>query len=74
MFQLRPEDRLAVGLELRRLAHVARWEAAAENLSSLVRQGKWGDLPAQISDEMLDAFAIVCPPQGLGARLKARYQ
>ena len=49
------------------------WGDAAEQLSALARRGEWGEMPAQVSDEMLDAFAIVCPPEELGARLKERY-
>jgi hypothetical protein len=49
------------------------WEPAAERLSELVRQSSWGDLPAQVSDEMLSEFAVVCEPQEVGARLKERY-
>jgi probable F420-dependent oxidoreductase len=49
------------------------WEDAAESLSALARSGKWGDMPAQVSNEMLDAFAIVCPAEELGSRLSARY-
>jgi hypothetical protein len=30
-------------------------------------------MPAQISAEMLETFAIVSPPEELGARLKERY-
>ena len=50
------------------------WEETAETLSSLVRQGKWGELPAQISDEMLNTIAVVSPPEALGAHLLNRYK
>jgi len=49
------------------------WDETAETLSALVRSGRWGDLPAQVSDEMLETFAIVCPPDAVAARLKERY-
>jgi probable F420-dependent oxidoreductase len=50
------------------------WEDTADRLSALVRQGKWGDLPSQLSEEMLETFAIVCTPQALGSKLKERYK
>lgn len=53
------------------------WGEIAEQLSKLVRQGNWGALPAQISDEILNEFAIVTERGAgggeLGARLKERY-
>jgi probable F420-dependent oxidoreductase len=49
------------------------WEDKAETLTTLVRQGKWGDLPGVINDKMLDEFAIISPPDELGTRLKERY-
>ncbi len=49
------------------------WEAAADKLSGLVRAGDWGGLPAQVSDEMLGTYAIVCKPEQIGEQLKQRY-
>jgi probable F420-dependent oxidoreductase len=49
------------------------WEDAAETLTALVRQGRWGDLPGVISDEMLEEFAVISPPDELGIRLRERY-
>jgi probable F420-dependent oxidoreductase len=49
------------------------WEDTADRLSALVRQGKWGELPGQLSEEMLETFAIVCPPEALGSKIKERY-
>jgi probable F420-dependent oxidoreductase len=34
------------------------WEATAKQLSQLARDGRWQEMPGQLSDEMLDAFAI----------------
>ncbi|MFM8321973.1 MAG: TIGR03617 family F420-dependent LLM class oxidoreductase [Chloroflexota bacterium] len=49
------------------------WGETAEKLSALVHAGKWGELPVQVSDEMLSTFAIVCPEAELPAQLLARY-
>jgi len=49
------------------------WQEAASQLSALARQGRWAEMPALVSDEMLAACALVCPPDQLGARIKERY-
>ena len=49
------------------------WQETAEQLSALARQGRWGEMPALVSDEILAACALVCPPDELGARIKDRY-
>lgn len=49
------------------------WQDTAERLSALARRGDWEAMPAQISDEMLQTFAVVSPAEELGARLKERY-
>jgi len=49
------------------------WEDTAEELTTLVRQGKWEKLPGAISDEILDNFAVVASPEALGERINQRY-
>jgi probable F420-dependent oxidoreductase len=49
------------------------WGEVAERLSGLVRQGKWADLPGQVSDEMLSEFAVVAASEDLADCLQARY-
>jgi probable F420-dependent oxidoreductase len=49
------------------------WQETADQLSALARQGRWGEMPGLVNDEILAACAVVCPPQELGARLKNRY-
>lgn len=49
------------------------WDEVAQNLSELARRGDWGAMPEQISDEILETFAIVGPAEEIGARLKERY-
>lgn len=50
------------------------WEAAAERLSALAARGDWAAMPALISDEMLDTFAVSGPLDGLAGPLRERYQ
>jgi probable F420-dependent oxidoreductase len=50
------------------------WGEVAERLTELSRFGKWGEMPALISSEMLHSFAVVCPAAELPERLKERYQ
>jgi probable F420-dependent oxidoreductase len=49
------------------------WESAAEQLSALAARGKWGEMPALISDEMLGVFATVADAAELPAALFSRY-
>lgn len=49
------------------------WQAIAEELSSLASRGRWGEMPTLVSDDMLDAFAVVSSPSDLPLRLHQRY-
>ncbi len=49
------------------------WGDLAEQLSGLARHGKWGEMGALISDDLLQAFAVIAPPDELAAAVKARY-
>jgi probable F420-dependent oxidoreductase len=50
------------------------WSAAREDLSRLASRKQWADMPALVTDEMVDAFAVVCAPQELSAQLRAKYE
>lgn len=50
------------------------WTATAEKLSKMVRAGEWDKLGNEISDEMLDAFAVTGSPERLPGMLRERYQ
>lgn len=50
------------------------WGAAGEKLSSLAARKEWGEMPAQITDEMLEHFCIMTSPENLAAQIKARYE
>lgn len=49
------------------------WEPVAESLSALAARKKWGEMPELITDEMIDTFAIVAPPDEVGQRVIERY-
>jgi probable F420-dependent oxidoreductase len=49
------------------------WQDVGEQLSRLAATKRWDQMPALISDEMLDVFAIQAPPDSLGQALRARY-
>lgn len=50
------------------------WEDVAANLSGLAARGRWGEMPALISDEILETFAVVGDVQALPGALSQRYQ
>lgn len=50
------------------------WEQVAESLSSLASRGRWVEMGALISDEMLAEFATIADPVDLPAALITRYQ
>jgi probable F420-dependent oxidoreductase len=54
------------------LAHHG-WEDVGERLSRLAAAGRWEEMPALISDEILETFAVVGDPDTIGARLRDRY-
>ena len=39
----------------------------------LSKQGKWNEMGTLISDDIVEAFAIVAEPADVAAKLKARY-
>jgi len=49
------------------------WGAAGEALSGLAARGQWDAMPALITDEMLNTFAVTAPLAELAAPLKERY-
>lgn len=49
------------------------WEEIAQQLSSLAAKGQWPDMADLISDEILNACAVICPAADLPAALRERY-
>jgi probable F420-dependent oxidoreductase len=50
------------------------WERVAESLSSLASRGRWAEMGALISDEMLAEFTTIADPLDLPTALMTRYQ
>jgi probable F420-dependent oxidoreductase len=57
----------------RRVMALHGWEEVAQKLSGLARRGQWGELSAQISDEILGTFALLGNPADLPDLLVERY-
>jgi probable F420-dependent oxidoreductase len=49
------------------------WEETGTRLSELARRGRWAEMPGLVSDEMVDAFAVVGDWDELAHRLQGRY-
>ncbi len=49
------------------------WDGVAEQLSGLAARGEWAAMPALVSDEMVEVFAVSAPPAEMAAALRARY-
>lgn len=48
------------------------WAAEAEALANHARHGRWDEMPAVVTDPMVDAFAVVSDPGDLRAALDRR--
>jgi len=49
------------------------WGELQPELNLLSKQGRWAEMGALVTDEMLDAFTVRCAPEDVPARLRARY-
>jgi probable F420-dependent oxidoreductase len=58
----------------RRVLALYGWEQRAEELSNLARRKEWDSMGRLVDDEMLNTFALVAPPEGMGAAVLARYE
>jgi probable F420-dependent oxidoreductase len=50
------------------------WESVAEDLSALAARGRWSEMPALITDEILETFAVAGGVQALPGAFSQRYQ
>jgi probable F420-dependent oxidoreductase len=50
------------------------WEEVGDRLSGLAREKRWEEMPREISDDMVSAFAVEAAPNELGAALRERYE
>lgn len=58
----------------RTVLDVHGWGEVGERLGGLAREKKWGEMPQQITDEMLHTFAVEAAPDEVGAALVERYE
>lgn len=49
------------------------WGAAAEKLSALAARKAWKEMPAQITDQMLETFTIIADENDMAAAIQKRY-
>jgi probable F420-dependent oxidoreductase len=49
------------------------WGDLGDELRDLTRQGRWDDMDALVSDDVLNTFAVIAPPDELPALIKERY-
>lgn len=49
------------------------WDAIAEKLSVMAATNQWDNMPAEVTDEMLNTFAVVAAPENLAVALLDRY-
>lgn len=49
------------------------WGALQETLNVYTRDGRWAEMAQLISDDVLEAFAVVAPVEEIGPRILARY-
>lgn len=49
------------------------WGALHDDLHRLSKSGRWADMARLIDDDVLEAFAVVAPPDDLGPALERRF-
>jgi probable F420-dependent oxidoreductase len=49
------------------------WEGVGEQLSALAARQRWSEMPSLVSDDMLETFAVIAPPDTLAGVIQARY-
>jgi len=57
----------------RAVLDVHGWGAVGEKLGFLAARGKWDEMPALISDELLNEVAIIAPQEEVPARVHTKY-
>lgn len=57
----------------RTVLEVHGWGEVGQKLSALAARGLWDDMPALITDEILNEVAIVAPIDEVAARIRTRY-
>ncbi len=49
------------------------WQDLIPRLNALLRRNRWNEMHTLISDEMLEHFAVIAPPEELPYRVRERY-
>ena len=49
------------------------WQDLVPQLNTLLRRARWGEMHLLISDDMLEQFAVIAPPDELPYKLRERY-
>jgi probable F420-dependent oxidoreductase len=49
------------------------WQEVGQRLNAMSRAGQWAEMWQEISDEMLDEFAVVAPEADLARKVQERY-
>jgi probable F420-dependent oxidoreductase len=57
----------------RRVLETHGWGDASERLNEKAAKGDWGGMAAEITDEMLDVYAITCRWDQVAAKVKEKY-
>lgn len=50
------------------------WQDIGERLGKLIRENRWAEMWQEISDDMLNEFAVVAAPEELPHKVKERYE
>ena len=57
----------------RNVLEIHGWGGMQDELNALSKQGKWVEMGGLITDEVLNTFAVVGPPEGVAPELHRRY-
>ncbi len=57
----------------RRVLELHGWEDLVPRLNAMLRRNRWREMHTLISDDMLEQFAVVAPPDELPYKLRERY-
>jgi hypothetical protein len=50
------------------------WRDVGETLHAMSREGRWAEMPAAVTEEMLDAFVPTAPYDEIADLLRTRYE
>ena len=57
-----------------RVLEIHGWHDLIPRLNALLRRNRWNEMHKLISDEMLEHFAVIAPPDELPYKIRERYQ